>query len=87
MTDGSLNWLWPTVGRASVPVALAAALFLPSVSQVAERHRWLLTPIVDHIAPPGAAAGLPTASNLSCWRSPGNSDVSVTLPGPRLSQE
>jgi len=70
MTDGSLDWLWPAAERAGVPVALAAALFLPTVGQVAERHPGLKL-IVDHMAvPPGAAAHLPIASNPSCSRSP-----------------
>src|SRR6202043_203249 len=51
---GSLDWLWPAAERADVPVALAAALFLPTVGQVAERHPGLKL-IVDHMAvPPGS---------------------------------
>jgi hypothetical protein len=38
MTGGSLDWLWPAAERAGVPVALVAALFLPTVGQIAERH-------------------------------------------------
>ena len=54
MTDGSLDWLWPAAERASVPVALAAALFLPTVGRIAERHPGLKL-IVDHMAvPPGS---------------------------------
>ena len=54
MTDGSLDWLWPAAERAGVPVALAAALFLPTVGQIAERHPGLKL-IVDHMAvPPGS---------------------------------
>ena len=54
MTDGSLDWLWPAAERAGVPVALAAALFLPVVGQIAERHPGLKL-IVDHLAvPPGS---------------------------------
>ena len=54
VTDGTLDWLWPAAERAGVPVALAAALFLPTVGQIAERHPGLkLT--VDHMAvPPGS---------------------------------
>jgi predicted TIM-barrel fold metal-dependent hydrolase len=33
MTDGTLDWLWPAAERAGVPVALAAALFLPTVAR------------------------------------------------------
>ena len=54
MTDGTLDWLWPAAERAQVPVALAAALFLPTVGQIAERHPGLKL-IVDHMAvPPGS---------------------------------
>jgi predicted TIM-barrel fold metal-dependent hydrolase len=54
MTDGTLDWLWPAAERAAVPVALAAALFLPTVGQIAERHPGLKL-IVDHMAvPPGS---------------------------------
>ena len=54
MTDGTLDWLWPAAERAGVPVALAAALFLPTVGQIAERHPGLKL-IVDHMAvPPGS---------------------------------
>ena len=51
MTDGRLDWLWPAAERAGVPVALAAALFLPTVGQIAERHPGLKL-IVDHLAVP-----------------------------------
>jgi len=54
MTDGTLDWLWPAAEWASVPVALAAALFLPTLGQIAERHPGLKL-IVDHMAvPPGS---------------------------------
>jgi predicted TIM-barrel fold metal-dependent hydrolase len=54
VTDGTLDWLWPAAERAGVPVALAAALFLPTVGQIAERHPGLKL-IVDHMAvPPGS---------------------------------
>src|SRR5213075_1882707 len=53
-TDGTIDWLWPAAERAGVPVALAAALFLPIVGQIAERHPRLKL-IVDHMAvPPGS---------------------------------
>ena len=70
MTDGSLDWLWPAAERAGVPVALAAALFLPTVARIAERHPGLKM-IVDHMAvPQEAAAQLLIASSPSCWPSP-----------------
>ena len=51
VTDGTLDWLWPAAERAQVPVALAAALFLPTVGRIAERHPGLKL-IVDHMAVP-----------------------------------
>jgi predicted TIM-barrel fold metal-dependent hydrolase len=56
MTDGTLDWLWPAAQRAGVPVALAAALFLPAVGRIAERHPGLKL-IVDHMAVPPASRG------------------------------
>ena len=58
MTDGSLDWLWPAAERAGVPVALAAALFLPTVGRIAERHPGLKL-IVDHMAVPPGSRGEP----------------------------
>ena len=52
-TDGTIAWLWPAAERAGLPVALAAAHFLPVVGQVAERHPGLRL-IVDHM---GRASG------------------------------
>ena len=56
MTDGTLDWLWPAAERAGVPVALAAALFLPTVGRIAERHPALKL-IVDHMAVPPGSSG------------------------------
>ena len=56
MTDGSLDWLWPAAEQAGVPVALAAALFLPTVGRIAERHPGLKL-IVDHLAVPPGSSG------------------------------
>src|SRR6266571_2923914 len=47
-TDGTIDWLWPAAERAGIPVALAAANFLPAVGQVAERHPGLKL-IIDHL--------------------------------------
>ena len=55
-TDGTLDWLWPAAERAGLPVALAAAPFLPMVGQIAERHPGLKL-IVDHMAVPRASKG------------------------------
>jgi predicted TIM-barrel fold metal-dependent hydrolase len=52
-TDGTLDWLWPEAERAGLPVALAAANFLPVVGQVAERYAGLKL-IIDHL---GRASG------------------------------
>jgi predicted TIM-barrel fold metal-dependent hydrolase len=46
-TDGTMDWLWPAAERAGLPVALAAASFLPTVGQVAARHPGLKL-IIDH---------------------------------------
>jgi predicted TIM-barrel fold metal-dependent hydrolase len=51
MTDGTMDWLWPAVERAGLPVGLAAANFLPAVGQVAERHPGVRL-IVDHMGRP-----------------------------------
>jgi predicted TIM-barrel fold metal-dependent hydrolase len=59
MTDGSMDWLWPAAEKAGVPVALAAALFLPTVGQIAERHPGLKL-IVDHMAVPPGSSGAST---------------------------
>ncbi|HUZ74126.1 MAG TPA: amidohydrolase family protein [Stellaceae bacterium] len=54
MIDGTMDWLWPEAERAGLPVALAAADFLPVIGQVAGRHPGLRL-IVDHLAAvPGA---------------------------------
>ena len=33
-TDGTLDWLWPAAERAQVPVALGAAMFLPTSARL-----------------------------------------------------
>ena len=55
-TDGTLDWLWPAAERAGVPVSLGAAMFLPSVGQIAQRHPGLKL-IVDHMGVPRASKG------------------------------
>jgi predicted TIM-barrel fold metal-dependent hydrolase len=55
-TDGTLDWLWPAAERAQVSVALGAAMFLPTVGQIAERHPGLKL-IVDHMGVPRASKG------------------------------
>jgi predicted TIM-barrel fold metal-dependent hydrolase len=55
-TDGTLDWLWPAAERAGVPVSLGAAMFLPTVGRIAERHPGLKL-IVDHMGVPRASKG------------------------------
>jgi predicted TIM-barrel fold metal-dependent hydrolase len=62
-TDGTLDWLWPAAERAGIPVALAAAAFLPTVGQIAERHPGLRL-IVDHMGVPRASKGEAAYQNL-----------------------
>ena len=62
-TDGTMEWLWPAAERAGLPVALAAAPFLPTVGQVAARHPSLKL-IVDHMAVPRATRGADAHRNL-----------------------
>ena len=55
--DDTLDWLWPAVERAQVPVVLGAAMFLPTVGKIAERHSGLKL-IVDHMGVARAKRGL-----------------------------
>jgi predicted TIM-barrel fold metal-dependent hydrolase len=55
-TDSTLDWLWPAAERAGVPIALGAAMFLPAVGKIAERHSGLKL-IVDHMGVPRASTG------------------------------
>ena len=68
-TDGTLDWLWPAAERAGIPVALAAASFLPVVGQIAERHPGPETDRRPHgacrVLPP---ARRPTATSRNCLR-------------------
>jgi hypothetical protein len=66
-TDGTLDWLWPAAERAGVPVALGAALFLPTVGRIAERHPGLKL-IVDQMGVLVLAkARRPIPSGQNCW--------------------
>lgn len=51
LTDGTLDWLWPAAERAGLPIALAAAAFLPVVGTIAERHPDLRL-LIDHLGMP-----------------------------------
>jgi predicted TIM-barrel fold metal-dependent hydrolase len=55
-TDDTLDWLWPSAERARVPISLGAAMFLPTVGRIAERHPGLKL-IVDHMGVPRASTG------------------------------
>jgi predicted TIM-barrel fold metal-dependent hydrolase len=45
--DGTMDWLWPAVERAGLPVAILAWRFLPRLKVIAERHPGLRL-IIDH---------------------------------------
>lgn len=62
-TGGTLDWLWPASEQAGIPIALAAASFLPVVGQIAERHPGLKL-IVDHMGVPRATKGDASYKNL-----------------------
>ena len=62
-TDGTIDWLFPAAERAGIPVALAAANFLPVVARAAERHPGLKL-IVDHMAVPPRSHGAAAHSRL-----------------------
>jgi predicted TIM-barrel fold metal-dependent hydrolase len=64
MTDGTVDWLWPAAERAGLPVALAAANFLPTVGQVAARHPGLKL-IIDHLGRTGGAKDEAGFANLA----------------------
>src|SRR5256714_1373170 len=62
-TDGTIDWVWPAAERAGIPVALAAANFLPVVGQVAERHPGLRL-IIDHLGRTGGMKDDTAFANL-----------------------
>ena len=51
LTDGTMDWLWPAVEEARLPVALLAANVMRDVAIVAERHPRVQL-IVDHMGIP-----------------------------------
>ncbi|MBV9825960.1 MAG: amidohydrolase [Alphaproteobacteria bacterium] len=61
MTDGTMDWIWPTCERAGIPVALMASNYLPQVAQIAEKHPDLKL-IIDHF---GRARGGPDDAAFS----------------------
>jgi predicted TIM-barrel fold metal-dependent hydrolase len=54
LTDGTMDWLWPTAERAGIPIALVGANFLQVIGEIAERHPGLKL-IIDHFGRPDAA--------------------------------
>jgi len=70
--DG-LEWLWSGAARQGIPIALAAAAYLPQVKRLAERHPDLRL-LIDHLAVPlgatGAAAFVHTAALIALARCP-----------------
>ena len=62
-TDGTMEWLWPAVAKANIPVALAAASFLPAVGQIAERHPEARL-IIDHLGRGGGTKDDAAFANL-----------------------
>jgi predicted TIM-barrel fold metal-dependent hydrolase len=63
-TDGTIDWVWPAAERAGIPIALAAATFLPVVGQVAARHPGLRL-IVDHLGRTGGTKDEAAFANLA----------------------
>ena len=63
-TDGTMDWLWPAVASAGLPVALAASSFLPAVGQIAERHPQVRL-IIDHMGRGGGAKDEAAWANIS----------------------
>jgi predicted TIM-barrel fold metal-dependent hydrolase len=51
-----LEWLWTGAARDGIPIALAAAAYLPQVKRLAERHPDLRL-LIDHLAVPLGATG------------------------------
>ena len=51
-----LEWLWSGAARLGIPIALAAAAYLPQVGKLAARHPQLRL-IVDHLGVPLGAMG------------------------------
>ena len=84
-TDGILDWLWPAAEHAGVPVALGAAMFLPTVGHIAERHPGLKL-IIDHMGVPRANKGEAAyrRSNRSYWRSPNTRTLRSRRRGRRV---
>jgi predicted TIM-barrel fold metal-dependent hydrolase len=63
-TDGTIDWVWPAAERAGIPIALAAASFLPVVDQVAARHPGLRL-IIDHLGRTGGTQDEAAFANLA----------------------
>ena len=62
-TDGTIDWVWPAAEQAGIPIALAAARFLPVVGQIAARHPGLRL-IIDHLGRTGGTKDEAAFANL-----------------------
>jgi len=62
-TDGTLDWLWPAVERAGLPLALLAGDWLPQLGRIAERHPDLKL-MVDHMGARRGAKGRAAFPNM-----------------------
>jgi predicted TIM-barrel fold metal-dependent hydrolase len=58
-----LEWLWSGAERDRIPVALAAAAYLPQVKRLAERHPDLRL-LIDHLGVPLGATGAAAFANI-----------------------
>jgi len=47
-TDGTMDWLWPEVDRAGIPVALNAGRWISWVGQISDRHPGVKL-MIDHM--------------------------------------
>ena len=57
------EWLWSGAERLGIPVALAAAAYLPQVGMLAQRHPSLKL-LIDHLAVPLGAQGAAAFANI-----------------------
>jgi predicted TIM-barrel fold metal-dependent hydrolase len=47
LMDGEIEWLWPAVEKAGLPLAMMGGVFLPKFREIAERHPDLKL-LIDH---------------------------------------
>ncbi|MBM3941631.1 MAG: hypothetical protein FJ316_01655 [SAR202 cluster bacterium] len=63
MTDGTMNWLWPEVEKAGIPVALQASANLSVVGKVAQQYPRVKL-IIDHLGRPSGSKDAAAWANL-----------------------